>query len=140
VDEADLVTLLHNDAGGPLVVSFGAAWCAPCVDELGALGELARHHVATRFVLVDLGERDDDRERMAAHHAELAGAPVELVHLDVPDAAGVLQRTVAHWPAAIPVTLLVAPGGSPARQFAGRVDPVALGQAIDLAEAGDLAP
>jgi len=43
IEEAALDALIKNK-GNPLVVSFMAAWCGPCIDELPALNNLYRKY------------------------------------------------------------------------------------------------
>ncbi len=43
IEEADLDSLI-NQENGTLIVSFMAAWCGPCIDELPALNNLYRKY------------------------------------------------------------------------------------------------
>ncbi|MBW2482360.1 MAG: TlpA family protein disulfide reductase [Deltaproteobacteria bacterium] len=43
IEEADLDEMINQEQGA-LIVSFMAAWCAPCIDELPALNNLYRKY------------------------------------------------------------------------------------------------
>jgi thiol-disulfide isomerase/thioredoxin len=43
IEEADLDELINQESGA-LIVSFMAAWCGPCIDELPALNNLYRKY------------------------------------------------------------------------------------------------
>lgn len=133
LDEAGLAALLATPDPRPLVVNVWATWCAPCMDELPELGELARAWPSTRFVLVNV-----DAAAPLADHPVALDTGIPRRHLAVPDAAATLRRTVPGFGDAIPVTLVVGPDGSIVERYSGRFDKDLLEAAI--ARAGGLPP
>lgn len=128
VDEAGLGLLAANPTGRVLVLNVWASWCAPCVEELPELGEVARAHPAAEVLLVNV----DPLERLARHPAA-AQAGLGSYFLDAEDAGLSLARTFPTWNEAIPFTVVVAADGRVVDRFFGRFERERLETAIRVA-------
>jgi len=54
-----------NYLGKPIVVNFWATWCAPCVEEMPALNEMAQSMPGVQFVGIGIDTADKIREFVA---------------------------------------------------------------------------
>jgi thiol-disulfide isomerase/thioredoxin len=74
LDASGAAHTLGEFAGRGIVLNLWATWCVPCVAELPALAELARHGEAEGIVVVplssDRGGAEVVRRFYAAHHLE----------------------------------------------------------------------
>lgn len=116
--------------GKPLVVNFWATWCAPCLKEMPELSALdaMREDVS----VVGLAYEEIDVPAMQAFLAKRPVVyPIAIVDTYDPPAA-------FDTPRGLPMTYLVAPDGTVARQFLGPVTAHQIEEAI--AAAGGPAP
>ena len=98
--EASSIAALSNNR--PLYLNFWASWCPPCVGEMPSIDALYRKYgEQMNFACVSV----DSSEADARAFYEKAGLSVPLFY---GDAAAICQ---AYDIQAIPVSLLVAPGG-----------------------------
>ncbi|HND29271.1 MAG TPA: TlpA disulfide reductase family protein [Myxococcota bacterium] len=120
VGEEELARLLQNPQSRPVVLNFWATWCAPCVKELPYLERLAEQFREVSWILVNV-----DGANPTAVHRWLDEHPVLLPQLllDSADPAGVLARQVPAWEDAIPLTLVVHPGGAVHAVHQGALQP-----------------
>lgn len=128
MDEAGLGRLAANPTGRVLVLNIWASWCAPCIEELPELGEVARAYPAAEVLLVNV----DPLARLARHPAA-AEAGLGSYFLDAEDAGSTLARAFPTWNQAIPFTVVVAADGRTVDQFFGRFERERLEAAIRLA-------
>ncbi len=90
------------------MLNFWATWCAPCIQELPYLDRVAEQFPAADWILVNVdGVGLDGVEKWLVEHP--VGLPLLL--LNSADPAGVLARRVPEWEDAIPLTLVLHPGG-----------------------------
>jgi thiol-disulfide isomerase/thioredoxin len=120
VGEEELARLLKNPQSRPVVVNFWATWCAPCVQELPYLERLAEQFQAASWLLVNV-----DGANLPAVQRWLTEHPVglPLLLLNSADPAGVLARQVPTWEDAIPLTLVLHPGGAVHAAHQGALQP-----------------
>ena len=120
INEEELGKLLQNPLGRPLVVNFWATWCSPCVEELPYLERLSEQYPAATWVLINV-----DGANLAAVQRWLAerpvGLPLRILDSKVP--ADVLARQVPAWEDAIPLTLVLHPGGGVHSAHQGALSP-----------------
>ncbi len=120
INEEELGKLLQNPLGRPLVVNFWATWCAPCVEELPYLEHLSEQYTAATWLLINV-----DGANLSAVQRWLAerpvGLPLRILDSNVP--ADVLARQVPSWEDAIPLTLVLHPGGAVHSAHQGALSP-----------------
>jgi thiol-disulfide isomerase/thioredoxin len=104
VDADGLSRLVTSHRGHPVVVSFWATWCAPCVAEFPELMAFARAHQDVVVLSVSI----DDREDRAAVEAFLAERrPPFPVYLKAPGADEAFINSVhPEWSGAVPATVV----------------------------------
>lgn len=119
VDASALSALLKNPGTQPLVVSFWATWCGPCVQELPLLEAVARKHPELQWKLVNVdGAGLPTVQRFLNQHAiTLQNYVLENNNIDA-----TLQEVVPYWPEGIPFTLVIQPGGEIYRHYTGAFD------------------
>lgn len=123
-DLAGLAARIEQDRGHPLLISFWATWCVPCVQEIPTLNGLqeALGPSGARFLAVSLDplvypDPDEARRRVSDLVAsESFRLPVVLYAGD-PDA---LSRTY-EVPAGLPHTLLIGPDGKVLDRIEGQL-------------------
>lgn len=121
VDEGGETRSLGDLRGRPLVVSFWATWCTPCVAELptldalaGALAEEADEAVAPRVLALS-------QDRGGAATVRAFFARVGISHLDIlVDPAGAAARALKA--PGLPLTVVVDAQGREAARHAGARD------------------
>lgn len=129
IDESGLVSLLKNPGQETLVVNFWATWCAACRGEMNILHEVARDRPEARFALVSL-DFVGTRESKLLPYLEGHDVRLPVYHLDRADSLDILERQVPGFVGAIPVTLVISPGGAVATRLHGRVHRQELEDAI----------
>jgi len=67
-DVLTLDKLLKNPAPAPLLITFGASWCAPCNAGLPRLVALQKKHSELRLVLIDVEADQAAAQGFAAKH------------------------------------------------------------------------
>jgi thiol-disulfide isomerase/thioredoxin len=103
--------------GRPLLINFWATWCAPCVEEMPMLSELALGHADSGLQVVGIAL--DDAERAAAFAAGLDLAyPVLVGETDVV----LTGRRYGNRSGMLPFTVLVDAHGVVRWAFLGALD------------------
>lgn len=128
IDGPVLAALLRNESTRPMLVNFWATWCGPCVSELPLLDQFAATHSGVNLLLVSV----DDPSATASVDRFVRDRRVRArtLHLADGDPSSALHRVLPDWPDVVPVTLLVAPGGSVLQRFVGVVDEASLSTAL----------
>jgi len=91
----------EGPSGRLTLLEFAASWCAPCRETLPRLEAFARRHPELRVLVVDVDERREDRDRLAAS-----------LRLGLPMLWDEDHAIAEHYrPEAMPAALLIAPGG-----------------------------
>jgi len=117
---------LSQRRGRWVVVNFWATWCAPCIKEMPELSELdaANEHIEViglAYEEIDMAAMRDFLEKRPVVY------PIALIDVYAPPADFATPR-------GLPMTYLIAPDGTVARQFLGPVTAVQIESVI--AEAG----
>ena len=58
--------LRRTPSVAPLLISFGASWCKPCVEGLPRLMKFTRNHPQLRFVLIAVESEPEKAQELAA--------------------------------------------------------------------------
>ncbi|MGD8375005.1 MAG: TlpA disulfide reductase family protein [Acidobacteriota bacterium] len=123
-DLAGLTARIEQDRGHPLLISFWATWCVPCVQEIPALNGLqeALGPAGARFLAVSLDrlvypDPDEARRRVADVVASESFRLPVLLYAGDPEA---LSRTY-QVPAGLPHALLLSPDGAVLERVEGQL-------------------
>lgn len=109
IDAAGLKRLVAAHKGRPVVVSFWATWCEPCIKEFPDLMALARERPDVAVVSVSI----DDREGRGALEAFVAKhQPPFPVYARAPgDDQAFIDDVDPEWSGVVPATLVFGPDG-----------------------------
>jgi len=126
----DLTALRKNTTGKLLLVDFWATWCGPCRKELPEFETMYRMygHRAFDLVTVNINYPDEKPGVMKVLNAEHATSTNHV--LSSTDIYSQLAAFDPEWNAAVPYTLLIAPGGEILYKSTGSVDALALKRLI----------
>ena len=126
----ELKSLRKNTTGKLLLVDFWATWCGPCRKELPEFETMYRMygHRAFDLVTVNINYPDEKPGVMKVLNAEHATSTNHV--LSSTDIYTQLAAFDPDWNAAVPYTLLIAPGGEILYKSTGSVDALALKRLI----------
>ena len=105
---------LATQKGKWVIVNYWATWCGPCVKEMPALSAFVAAH--DDVTAIGLAFEDTDRAELEAflkNHP--VSYPIAQVDIDNPPAAFDVPR-------GLPMTYVIAPDGSVAKQFVGPIN------------------
>jgi thiol-disulfide isomerase/thioredoxin len=109
-----------------LVVNFWATWCAPCVEEMPALQQVARDYRNRGVAFVGLGI-----DNAAAIRRFQADLKIEIPLLVAGAEGSELARLLGNASGALPYTVLISPAGQIVRTRLGLVQPELLRTWLD---------
>ena len=96
-----------------VIINFWATWCAPCVEELPLLQQIAEQHFNGLAVLaINMRENEDDVRTFVDQHN------LDLQVLLEPDD----QTLIDYGVQGLPLSIVVSPGGKVTRRHVGPVD------------------
>jgi thiol-disulfide isomerase/thioredoxin len=126
----ELKALRKNTTGKLLLVDFWATWCGPCRKELPEFETMYRMygHRAFDLVTVSINYPDEKPGVLKVLNAEHATSTNHV--LSTTDIYAQLAAFDPDWNAAVPYTLLIAPGGEILYKSTGSVDALALKRLI----------
>jgi thiol-disulfide isomerase/thioredoxin len=126
----ELKALRKNTTGKLLLIDFWATWCGPCRKELPEFETMYRMygHRAFDLVTVSINYPDEKPGVMKVLNTEHATSTNHV--LTSTDIYAQLAAFDPDWNAAVPYTLLIAPGGEILYKTTGSVDPLALKRLI----------
>jgi len=102
--------------GKPLLVNFWASWCAPCVQEMPELSELAAKDGGKRFNVIGIGIDSP------ANLAEFVKKTKVSYPLYVGGMSGTdLSRELGNVNGGLPFTVLIGPDGQVRKTYLGRL-------------------
>lgn len=130
VDEEGVKTLRKNDTKKLRLVNVWATWCGPCRAEFPALVETNRmyRHRDFEFIAIDL-DSIEKRDQALAFLKKVEASNRNLFwgldHLDA-----FAEALDPKWSGALPLTLLIEPGGKIRFRKEGEIDPLELRREI----------
>ena len=128
-----LKKLKANEAGkdGKLrLLNVWATWCGPCVKEFPELVTMQRMYGHRAFELVTLSLDVPGHKDKVIEFLKKQGAAGTHYQWESDNKDPVLDNLVAEWSGAIPLTLLIAPGGKILLKKEGEIDPLEVRRAI----------
>jgi thiol-disulfide isomerase/thioredoxin len=104
IDAAGVHKLVAAEKGRPVVVSFWATWCAPCIKEFPDLVALARERKDVTVLSISI---DDESERAAVDAFVAKQKPSFRVYIKAPGPEEAFINGVdPKWSGSVPLTLI----------------------------------
>lgn len=130
IDESGLKQLRKNDGENVRLVNFWATWCGPCVTEFPDLVTINRMFRHRAFEMVTVSANFPDEEREVIRFLRRQEASNRNLLFGGTDKYALMRAFDSEWNAALPYTVLLAPGGEVLYKEVGSIDPLALKRAI----------
>lgn len=102
--------------GKPLLVNFWASWCAPCVQEMPELSELAAKDGSKRFNVIGIGIDSPANLNEFVKKTKVA-YPLYVGGMSGTD----LSRELGNTHGGLPFTVLIGPDGQVRKTYLGRL-------------------
>jgi peroxiredoxin len=130
IDAAGLRELRKNPGEKVRLINFWATWCGPCVTEFPDLVEINRmyRHRAFELVTVSANFPDEKKEVLAFLKKQQSSGSNLLFGSE--DKYKLMEAFDKEWTGALPLTVLVAPGGEVLYRQEGAIDPLEVKRAI----------
>ena len=129
-DAEALRALRKNDSGKLRLVNFWATWCGPCVTEFPELVTINRMYRRRPFEFVAVSANFPDERKEALDFLQKTQASNRNLLFGGTDKYKLMEAFDPQWNAALPYTVLLAPGGEILYKVQGELDPLALRRAI----------
>jgi thiol-disulfide isomerase/thioredoxin len=131
VDAAGLKALRANkDSDKVRLVNFWATWCGPCVTEFTSLVEINRMYRHRAFEMVTVSANlPEEKAEVLAFLTKQQASGRNLIFAS-PERYPLMEAFDKDWSGAVPLTLLIAPGGEVLYRQEGEIDPLELKRAI----------
>jgi len=129
-DAAALRALRKNDSGKLRLVNFWATWCGPCLTEFPDLVTINRMYRHRAFEMVSVAANfPDEKKEVLETLTQKQASNRNLMFADT-DKYKRMEAFDKDWNAALPFTVLIAPGGEYLYKVQGALDPLAVKRAI----------
>jgi thiol-disulfide isomerase/thioredoxin len=130
VDADGLAALRKNPSEKVRLVNFWATWCGPCVAEFPDLVEIHRTYRHRAFEMVTVAANFPDEKKEVLDFLVKQQASGKNLLFGSEDKYKLMEAFDKQWSGAVPLTLLIAPGGEVLYRCEGAVDPLELKRAI----------
>jgi thiol-disulfide isomerase/thioredoxin len=130
VDAAALTALRKNDTPRLRLVNFWATWCGPCLTEFPELVTINRMYRRRAFEMVTVAANFPDEKKEVLDTLTKQQASNRNLLFAGTDKYILMEAFDKDWNAALPYTVLIAPGGEYLYKVQGALDPLALKRAI----------
>jgi len=125
-----LRALRKNDSGKLRLVNFWATWCGPCITEFPELVTINRMYRGRPFELVAVSANFPDEKKEVLTFLQRHQASNRNLLFGDTDKYKLMEAFDPQWNAALPYTVLLAPGGAILYKVQGEMDSLALRRAI----------
>ncbi len=129
-DAAALKALRANDSNKLRLVSFWATWCGPCITEFPDLVTINRMYRHRAFEFVSVAANFPDERNEVLEFLKKQQASNRNLLFAGTDKYKLMEAFDPDWNAALPYTMLIAPGGEVLYKVQGPMDPLKVKRAI----------
>ncbi len=126
----EMKALRKNDTKKYRLVNFWATWCGPCVTEFPELVEINRMYRGRPFEMVTVAANFPDEKDEVLNFLKDKQSSGKNYLFGDKDKYKMMEAFDPQWNAALPYTMLIAPGGEVLYKVQGPIDPLALKRAI----------
>lgn len=126
----DLNKLMQNDGVEYKLINVWATWCGPCVVEFPDFVEMNRMYRNREFQLITISLDDMDRKANALYFLNKKHASMTNYIFSGGNKYDFINAIDKDWDGALPLTILVAPGGQIVYQKMGEIDPLEVKRAV----------
>lgn len=127
---ADLKKLLKNETVEYKLINVWATWCGPCVTEFPHLIEMNRMYRNREFEMITISMDEPSRKDKALYFLNKKHASMTNYIYSGTDKYAFIEAFDKSWDGALPMTLLVAPGGEVVYKKMGEIDPLTVKRAV----------
>jgi peroxiredoxin len=129
-DAEALKALRKNDSKKLRLVNFWATWCGPCLTEFPELVTIDRMYRRRAFELVTVAANFPDERAEVLELLKKQQASNRNLMFTTTDKYKLMEAFDPQWNAALPYTMLIAPGGEILYKVQGALDPLKLKRTI----------
>jgi thiol-disulfide isomerase/thioredoxin len=127
---AAIKALRSNPTEKVRLVNFWATWCGPCIVEFPELVTINRMYRQRNFELITVAAQfPDEKKDILSFLTKQQSSMKNLMFADT-DKYKLMEAFDKDWNAALPYTMLIAPGGQVLYKKQGEIDALALKRAI----------
>ncbi len=130
VDADGLRALRKNDSGKLRLVNFWATWCGPCATEFPELVTINRMYRNRSFEMITVAANFPDEKKEVLEFLGRQQASNKNLLFSDNDKYKLMEAFDKDWNAALPYTVVIAPGGEYVYKVQGSIDPLELRRII----------
>jgi peroxiredoxin len=130
IDVAGIKELIKNNSEKTRVINVWATWCGPCVAEFPDLMDVNHMYRHRDFEMITISADQMKNESKALAFLKSKSASTKNYIFNSDDKYALIEAVDQKWDGAIPITLVIEPGGKIVFKHMGEVDPFKLKKAI----------